>query len=164
MSLILIYEEMLAKLLEACRNHYGDRLVSLLAFGSVGRKTPRPDSDIDLLIVAEDLPKGRLPRVQEFDRIEADLSQALEQAAQAGVRMELSPVFKTPDEVERGSLLFLDMIYDRNILYDRDNFMQNALSRFESRLKELGANRIWSGNAWYWDLKPDFRPGEVFEI
>jgi len=43
-------------------------------------------------------------------------------------------------------------------------FMQNVLAQFECRLKKLGANRIWSGNAWYWDLKPDYRPGEVFEI
>jgi hypothetical protein len=31
-------------------------------------------------------------------------------------------------------------------------------------LEQLGARRIWRGNAWFWDLKPDYRPGEVFEL
>ncbi len=164
MSIISIYEELLEKLLEASLDFYKDRLISLVVFGSVGRRTPRPDSDIDLLIVAADLPKGRMQRVKEFGDVEAGLSHALDKAVQRGVRAELSPVFKTPDEVKRGSLLFLDIIHDKRILYDRDGFMQNALALLETRLKELGANRVWNGNAWYWDLKPDYRPGEVFEI
>jgi hypothetical protein len=159
-----IYEELLESLSGACLSLYKDRLVSLVIFGSVGRKTPRPDSDIDVLIVAEGLPKWRLQRVREFDRVEASLSGTLDNAAQRGVSAEFSPFFKTPDEVKKGSLLFLDIIHDKHVLYDRDDFMQNALAQFECRLKKLGANRIWSGNAWYWDLKPDYRPGEVFEI
>jgi hypothetical protein len=31
-------------------------------------------------------------------------------------------------------------------------------------LAHLGARRVWLGNAWYWDLKPDYRPGDVFEL
>lgn len=164
MSIMSIYEELLANLLEACLDLYGDRMISLVVFGSIGRGTPRPDSDIDVLIVAKDLPKGRMQRVGEFGDVEATLAHALGKAAQKGVRAEISPVFKTPDEVKRGSPLFLDIIHDKRILYDRDSFMQNALALLEARLKELGANRVWIGNAWYWDLKPDYRPGEVFEI
>jgi hypothetical protein len=43
-------------------------------------------------------------------------------------------------------------------------------THFDRLLNELlgacqqGARRIWCGNAWYWDLKPDYRPGEVFEL
>jgi predicted nucleotidyltransferase len=59
--------------LDACRTHYGARLVSLAVFGSVGRGTPRPDSDVDLLIVAADLPRGHTARVEEFFAIERRL-------------------------------------------------------------------------------------------
>jgi hypothetical protein len=32
------------------------------------------------------------------------------------------------------------------------------------RLDALGSRRIWRGTRWYWDLKPDYRPGMIFEL
>lgn len=158
------FKALLARLLTACRGHYGSRLVSLAVFGSVGRGTPRPDSDLDILLVVDDLPQGRLARVTEFGPVETALAADLAAARAAGLHPELSPIFKTPVEVKQGSLLFLDMIDDARLLYDRDGFLQGALNRFKARLDRLGARRIWRGNAWYWDLKPDYEIGEVFEL
>ena len=157
------YELLLSKLLAACRQHYGARLVSVAVFGSVGRGTPHPDSDLDLLIVAEGLPDGRLARALDFQVVEATLVPDLAEAHAPGLAPELSPVFKTPAEVEAGSPLFLDMIDDARLLYDRENFLRDALAAFQARLRRLGARRIWRGNAWIWDLKPDYKIGEVFE-
>ena len=56
------------------------------------------------------------------------------------------------------------MIDDARILFDREDFLQDALTAQKQRLDRLGARRIWRGNAWYWDLKPDYTPGEVFEL
>jgi hypothetical protein len=159
-----LLEPLLARLLEASGEHYGDRLVSLVVFGSAARGTSGPDSDIDLLIVADGLPDGRVPRVRDFMEIERSLAPHLAEARRAGWAVELSPVVKTPAEVAQGSPLFLDMVDDARLLTDRDGFMQQALERLRARLEALGARRVWLGNAWYWDLKPDYRPGEVFEI
>jgi predicted nucleotidyltransferase len=52
---------------DACRQAYGDRLISLVLFGSVVRGTMRADSDVDLLLVAAPLPRGRMARVREFE-------------------------------------------------------------------------------------------------
>jgi hypothetical protein len=73
-------------------------------------------------------------------------------------------VFKTPAEVEAGSILFLDMIEDARLLVDRAGFLRAAFDEFARRLATLGARRVWRGSAWYWNLKPDYRPGEVFEL
>jgi len=156
------FEKQIDILNSACREFYGERLVSLAVFGSVGRGVPKPDSDIDLLIIAENLPAGRVSRVGEFTAIEKTMRDRMNE----GLRLqnELSPVLKTPEEVQRGSLLFLDMIDDARILFDRDDFIGNFLKEFKARLDRLGARRIWRGNAWFWDLKPDYKPGEVFEI
>jgi hypothetical protein len=81
-----------------------------------------------------------------------------------GIHSYFSPIFKTPEEVERGSLLFLDMLYDLVILYDRDSFLLNYLRGFKKRLDKLGARRIVRGEKWYWVLKPDYKRGETFEI
>ncbi|MCP9469346.1 MAG: nucleotidyltransferase domain-containing protein [Nitrospira sp.] len=148
----------------AIRQVYGDRLVSVVLYGSVGRGTMRHDSDVDLLIIARDLPRGRMNRVTEFEAVEAAVAGEVEQARRQGVHTELSPILKTPEEVVAGSPLFLDMVEDARILYDRDGFFAKRLARLRERLAQLGAKRLWRGNTWYWDLKPDFQPGEVFEL
>jgi predicted nucleotidyltransferase len=158
------FETVLVRLREACERCYGDRLVSLAIYGSVGRGAPRPDSDVDFLIIAEDLPNGRLARVREFEAVEKAMKSVLARERSAGFHIELSPIFKSPDEVKRGSPLFLDMTEDARILFDRGGFFANAMIEFKSRLDSLGAKRIWIGDAWYWDLKPDYKPGEVFEL
>jgi predicted nucleotidyltransferase len=158
------FEHLLTKLCEAVVAVYGERLVTLAVYGSVARGTMRYDSDLDLLIVARDLPNGRFARLEEFRAVEESLAPVLSDLLDKGIRTDLSPVFKTPETVEAGSPLFLDMVDDARVLYDRDGFFAGRLERLRKRLAELGAKRIWRGNAWYWDLKPDYRPGEVFEL
>ncbi len=159
-----IYQALVDTALRECQRHYGARLVSVAAFGSVGRGTPTADSDIDLLIVAEGLPRGRLARSDDFIAVEKAMAPDLATAYALDLHPSLSPIFKTPEEVAAGSPLFLDMIDDARIVYDRGEFMKQALSDFAARLARLGAKRIWRENMWYWDLKPDYKPGEVFEI
>jgi len=143
---------------------YGERLVSLVLFGSVARATMGPESDIDLLVVADPLPDGRLARVAELDVVEERLAGALATAARDGVHTRLAAIFKTPREVERGSLLFLDMTDRARILFDRDGFFRAYLKRLSARLQELGSRRIEKGGGYYWLLKPDLKPGEVIEL
>ncbi len=158
------FEMLLSLVLKACRKVYGERLLSLAIFGSVGRGTPRPDSDIDLLIVASDLPEGRVRRAREFQQVEELLAAALRRAREQGLNPELSPVFKTPAELEVGSPLLLDMVDDARILYDKGGLLGRSLGELRARLERLGARRVWRDQGWYWDLKPDYRPGEVFEL
>ncbi len=143
---------------------YGERLVSLALFGSVARGRMGPDSDIDLLIVADPLPAGRMARVREFDAVEAALAADLEAAARAGVHTYLSPVFKTRAEVDWGSPLFLDMTLDARLLYDRDSFFARRLDALRARLQALGSQRKQLGGGYYWVLKPDWQPGEEIRL
>jgi uncharacterized protein len=149
-------EQLLERLRETCQTFYGQRLVSLVVFGSVGRGTPRPDSDVDFLVVADPLPDGRIPRVREFEEVERSVAVN----GSVGGAHRLSAIFKTPAEVRRGSPLFLDMLDDGRLLYDRGGFFATELAALKERLDKLGAKRIWKGDAWYWDLKPDYKPGD----
>ncbi len=164
MSLLQRYDDLLERLVVELKAAYGPRLVACAVFGSVGRGTPRYGSDIDLLLVARDLPRGRLRRVEEFLPVEARLDPLLEAAEPGSVPIALSPVFKTPEEVEAGSPLFLDLVEDARILYDPEGFLAGYLERLRARLRRLGARRIRLGSAWYWELKPDLKPGEVFTL
>jgi predicted nucleotidyltransferase len=163
-EVLAVYDSIVEHLVDVCKVVYGPRLVSLCVFGSLGRRTPRPDSDIDLLVIAEGLPSGRIRRVAEFGAAELQLQGELESARALGLNPFISALFKTPDEALRGSPLFLDMIEDGRILVDRDGFFGELLASFRRRLERLGARRVWRGPEWYWDLKPDYVPGEVFEL
>ncbi len=159
------YKELTQILNRKVKEYYDDRLISFIVFGSVARGAHRPDSDIDCLIIANNLPKGRLMRVSEFEiYIENTLESFLKVLNKKSIYPTLSPIFKSKEEVLNGSPLFLDMVHDVTIYYDRDNFFNQYLDRLKSRLDKLGSRRIRRGNAWYWILKPDYKYGEVIEL
>ncbi|MFN3480789.1 MAG: hypothetical protein ACK415_10435 [Thermodesulfovibrionales bacterium] len=68
------------------------------------------------------------------------------------------------EEVEKGSPLFLDMTERIKILIDRDDFFQNYLNRLRIKMSELGARRVFFKGGYYWELKPDYRYGDVIEL
>lgn len=158
------YDHLLDTVLNACRAYYGSRLAALAVYGSVGRATPRADSDIDLLLVANDLPDGRIARVEEFRAMEDRLRPLFDMAADLGIHTRLAPIFKTPRELRLGTPLLLDMTEDARILHDPDGCLADTLDRLRGRLRELGSKRVWKGDEWYWDLKPDYKPGDVFDL
>ncbi|MBI5014187.1 MAG: nucleotidyltransferase domain-containing protein [Deltaproteobacteria bacterium] len=159
-----VFEEVLQAVREACLREYGARLQSLAVFGSVARGTVRADSDIDLLIVADPLPDGRMARVAEFEAIERLVCGALAKAREQGVATTLSPVFKTPSELEAGSLLFLDMTDQARLLVDRHGILRRYLDGLSRRMAALGSRRVACRGGYYWLLKPDLKPGEEIRL
>ena len=139
---------------------YGTSLVSLAIFGSVARGSARPESDIDLFIVCDNLPDGRRRRVARF----LEMEDRLRAKYPAIVKVLLSPVIKTPAELGRGSPLLWDMTEETTILFDREETLARCLDGVRGRLLKLGAHRVFRPEGWYWVLKADYRPGEVFEI
>jgi predicted nucleotidyltransferase len=158
------FDKLVNVLTKEVKRYYGNRLISIALFGSVARETYRADSDIDILLIANRLPKGRTRRVAEFMKIEKRLENILSSLQKQGLFIELSPIIKSPEEAEAGSPLFLDMVEDAKILYDRNAFFVSIMERLKAKLRALGAKRLWKGNAWYWDLKPDYKPGDVIEL
>lgn len=137
-----------------------DRLVSLVLFGSVARGRASPTSDIDLLLVAEGLPRSLADRRRPF-------LEAWERArAKRGLpHVEWNLVTKSPDEARVRSPLYLDIVEDGLLILDRDGFFAAVLSGMRERMRALGSRRVGlADGSWYWDLKPDFRFGEVVEI
>jgi predicted nucleotidyltransferase len=140
---------------QALRRTFQEDLVSVVLFGSVGRGEASPESDIDLLIVLRNLPPGRLARAERLEGVEA----------RGGFEeVPIRRILKTPEETSRIVPLYLDLVEDGVLLYDVDHFFRRILSSLRRRLNALGAKRLKLGSVRYWDLKPDLKPGEVFEI
>ena len=158
------YATLLNNIVRIMREEFKDDLISIVLYGSVARGDNRNDSDVDLLIVMNNLPKdSMLKRIRLFEtRVEDKLN--LDEYWNKGYYISLSPILKTPDEAEKISPLYLDMVYDAVILYDKDQFFTKILEKLKEKLRELGAERIIMGKKWYWILKKDSKFGETVEL
>ncbi|MEM4311741.1 MAG: nucleotidyltransferase domain-containing protein [Nitrososphaerales archaeon] len=158
------YNLIINKLLSALRIKLGDRLVSFLVYGSVARGEVRKDSDIDMLIIVRGLPKSRLRRQEFFEEVEEEVEEELKEFWKKGFYISFSPIIKTPEEALRLSPLYLDMVDDAIILYDKEDFFKRVLDRLKGKLKEFGARKVKLGKRWYWILKERYEFGEVINF
>ena len=106
------------------------------------------------------MPTGRIKRIKEFGLVEEKLESLIGSLKDLGINTYISPVIKTPEETAAGSPLFIDMTLDAQILFDKNYFFADELERLRKRLNVLGSKRIYRGNAFFWDLKPDYKPNE----
>ena len=149
---------------EIVQNFLGNNLTSVVLFGSVARGNVTPTSDIDLLVIAKELPRGAFRRRELLEPVRERLLAELDSLWARGIYTDFVEVIKTEREAQKTHLFYLDMTEEAIILYDRDNFFANILERLREKLRELKAKRKRLGRMWYWDLKPDFKPGEVIEL
>lgn len=148
----------------ALKAAWGEALVAAALFGSVARGEAGPLSDVDLLLVARHLPAGRLARHRLLEPADEAVEPLLAALRRRGAFADVSPVLKTPAEALRPVPLYLDLVEDAVILYDPESFLAGVLERLRGSLRRLGARRRQRGRLRYWELKPDYRPGEVFEL
>jgi len=161
-NLYLNYASLIAdKLEEILQND----LISVVLFGSAARGDAGEGSDIDLLIVAEKF--GKEGRFEVFNAIENDLKSSKEYRELKDKKLGtlISPVPLTPSEVEKNPSILLDIVMDGIMLYDVDDFIVNKMKSMRRKLKKMGSKRIFlDDKRYYWDLKPDYKLGEVVEI
>lgn len=158
------YRSLIKDLLNTLFLIFKEDLVSLIVYGSVARGQMRKDSDVDLLIIAENLPISRFERIAMFNRAEELVEKSLSELWKKGYYVTLSPIIKTIEEAKRISPLYLDMVDECIIVYDKNSFFKKILERLSKKLMELGAERVWVGRKWYWRLKRDYKFGEVIVI
>lgn len=146
------------------RGMLGDNLVSVVLFGSVAREEATADSDIDLLIVCEELPSGRFARLRLLDQADRQFDGDLVCLRSRGIDTRLARLVRTRAEATHVVPLYLDFVQDAQLLHDKGGFFASVLTGLADSLTRLGAERRMRGRIRYWVLKRDFVPGEVFEL
>ena len=140
-------------------------LESFAVYGSVARGSASNNSDIDILLVSESFRGSLGRRMDELYGIEKALEGELGWLRKHGIYTSLSFYPLRREEAEKLPLLFLDLTEEAVILYDKNLFLENILSRLKSKLLAHGARRVaLNKHSWYWDLKPNYKFGETVEI
>lgn len=159
------YKEFLGELLERIDTAFGEEvLLSFALFGSVARKEAKPDSDLDLLAIHKPVTFDSIKRFVEV-LLELRKGEKYLMLLKKGIYPEPMAIFMTPEEISYNPLILLDIMDHGIILLDREGFLQGKMSKLKWKLKEMGARKIiFENGSWAWDLKPDWKPGELIEI
>ena len=145
------------RFVEVGQARWGQDLMSVVLFGSWARREAKPESDIDVLVIRGGFPKSRLDRHMELFEVAKAVSRDF------ASRVSIVPL--TPEEAQETKPFYLGMLAACTILYDADDFFRKLLRRLDDRLRTLGAQRRTDRDGFeYWDLKPDYRFGEVVEL
>lgn len=160
------YAALLKEFIRLLREEFGDRVRSVLVFGSVARGTARPDSDVDVCLVIRDLPVSRYRRHQLLSPVLERLRQsaAYVELIGRGYTPDVAAILYTPEEIQHTKPIFLDLVEDGILLHD-DGAMRAKLDQLRARMKTLGSRKVvLDDGTYYWLLKPGLRFGEVIEL
>ena len=161
------YAPVIRKYCELLRDLLGERLLSIMLFGSVARGDWDRDSDIDILIVAEGWDdKPAWVRIKELRRAKEALEESLEysEALRAGYFPIVQNYTLSVEEAKGFNRVYLDAVLDGIILYDKNGFLTGVLQSLRKRLGEMGSVRVTlPDRRFYWVLKY-VKAGEVITL
>ncbi len=159
------YRLLVDRLLQLMREKMGERLLAVCLYGSLARGQVQRGSDVDLFIVvqgdqreAEALWTAAHHALYETSEYEA--------LTQQGVWPDLSPFIVTQEFLTVETPWLLLEVQDHGlILYDPQGVLARKLEAVRRRMRELGTKKVMMPDgSWYWDIKPDWKPGEIFEL
>ena len=140
------------------------RILAVALFGSVSRGEAGPYSDIDLLFIHEHIPDDPIKRLVDV-LLEIKKDDVYEKLVDRGLFPEPSCIFMTSTELSQKPLILLDIMDHGILLKDKEGFLTGKIKVLQKKLERMGSRKIvLKDGSWAWDLKPDLKIGEVFEI
>ena len=142
----LLPEQFLNDIVSVFKDHLGPDLIAIVLYGSWARGESRPGSDVDLLVIAHNLPRDRFERVTYVHRLVV-----------GRFWPRISVLAKEPVEFEGYfPSLYLDIGLDGLILYDPEGYMAGKLARIREIIEEAGLYRVRRDGElmWLWKRQP----------
>jgi len=121
-------------------------ITGIILFGSIARGEERERSDIDLLVLWDDLQVD--PDERHVYIYKAVSKHFPPSTSLTVIDMKYTDFLKT----EKVTSLFLNVVYDGIVLYDKHGKLKSFLSKVKKELERKGVKRVKIGKYYYWKL------------
>jgi hypothetical protein len=81
-----------------------------------------------------------------------------------GVYTDISFFPISPDEASRFLPIYLDIIDEGIIIFDRGGFLEKILSQCRSLIRKNGGQKVATRHGWFWRLNPAMPIGEEIAV
>ena len=147
-----VIEEYLGKL----HQHFGERIVGVLLFGSVARGEAKPlkkyKSDVDLMVLIRGIP----------DNISERLVLKAKLVTELGLGSRVQGFWMTPEELPQLAAArtgyIMDALTEGIILHDPEQIIEESKKTLKRDLRERGVTKKKHG--WIWPI----RAGEIIKL
>jgi predicted nucleotidyltransferase len=147
------------KIVEKILETYKDRLTSFIIFGSYARGEAKLNSDLDILIILKE--KSTTGKELDFfnKKVEIPVEKDLQKLYETwGINLELSPIIFSEEEAKYFNPLYLDMVENSIIVYDKDGFFSKILKKISEIKKKV--KKVNQGNTFIWEMVEENPIGE----
>lgn len=159
-----MHQRILPRIKDLAIEKYSGNLLGLVVYGSVARKTEHSQSDIDILVVLNQVPKIRYERTDFFiDQIETPILKGFT-PKESEFQIEINPNIKSYEELTAGSFLNFTIASEGSILFEKDQLITEYFTKLRNRFKEMGVQKIPYAGGFYYDFLPKAKSLEVFEL
>lgn len=126
------------------QEHFGERLLGVLLFGSVARGDWTKDSDIDLLVFVDRWDAKTWDRSSELLELRKLLRQTPEysDSVEAGFVPTIQHYPLNREESILDHRIYPDIVLDGIILHEKDRFITQLIGNLRESLREKGAKRV----------------------
>jgi len=128
---------------EECKKKFGENLVSIILFGSYARGSFKETSDVDLLVIAKNLPKSVWERDKLLEEVVWDI---LEKK-----HIKISPILVEPEEVKIHAMwpnpIFYGILLGYHAIYGSE-FFEEIMNTVKERVKVKDPIYIEGGKEW----------------
>lgn len=139
------------KVMERLKSKLGDRLISLILYGSAARGELKAHSDLDFYIFSDGLPQEAVERSIFLRKLLVGINTSRRVTLRGKESSELIEIYP----------LFLDLAFDGILLYDHRGFAQNYLEKIRKKIEKAHLQRYHTEDGFYgWKAKKPLRKGE----
>lgn len=129
------------------------RLLGVFQFGSSTKSPLKRQTDLDLLLIFDHLPKNPMDQFRLIEPLEDNLNKDLKTLE--GFEIHSSLILKSKDRLDRLSSFYLDFLEAGKIRWDPAHLLNKLLMDIRNWITENGAYKVQKGQLWYWVYSGD---------